>query len=523
MHYETSPPLRYSTIRGTVCVVEGYGVEIRIRHGRLHVKDGFPRKRRERVYSRVNHGLSRLVLLGHAGMVSLEALRWLTDVGIAFVQIDRDGRLLLTSTPSEADAKLRRAQALATQSRRGVEIARFLLRQKLAGQRGVLERLDPGGSLLAGFDDEAAELEQAQSVEELVLRERNAAFCYWQGWAAVEVKFRRSDLARVPEHWQRFGQRSSPFTSAPRLAVNPANALLNYLYAIVEAETRIACLMLGLDPSLGIVHADYRARDSLALDLMEAVRPAVDAYVLDFLAQRTFKATDFHETARGICRLLPPTTAVLAGTAPGWGRLIAPVCEEVAAMLAATSATRVTRVRTPLTNAQRKAGRTSKRPRPAIPAAPRPDAFHACRACGGEVPHADRVYCNDCLPGYRRDQFRDSFRGSGLATIERRKQEGVDPTHGDAAAARRGETNARRKQEVREWEERFGRVVDLSAFDREILPHIQKVPLSRLTEATGLSLRYVSQIRRGEKAPHPRHWQGLRRAAGEWESRRAPA
>ena len=52
-------------------------------------------------------------------------------------------------------------------------------------------------------------------------------------------------------------------------------------------------------------------------------------------------------------------------------------------------------------------------------------------------------------------------------------------------------------------------VVDLSAFGREILPQIQHVTLSRLMKASGLSLRYCSQIRRGEKTPHPRHWKAL--------------
>ena len=66
---------------------------------------------------------------------------------------------------------------------------------------------------------------------------------------------------------------------------------------------------------------------------------------------------------------------------------------------------------------------------------------------------------------------------------------------------------------VREWEERHGKLVDLSAFAREILPLIQSVPLSGLQRATGLSLRYVSQIRRGEKTPHPRHWDALSEAA----------
>ena len=97
--------------------------------------------------------------------------------------------------------------------------------------------------------------------------------------------------------------------------------------------------------------------------------------------------------------------------------------------------------------------------------------------------------------------------------IEQKKAEGADPTHGAAAAASRAQTNITRKQQAREWDEQHGKLVDLSAFQRNILPLIENIPLSRLQRATGLSLRYVSLIRRGEKVPHPRHWQALLGAA----------
>jgi hypothetical protein len=77
----------------------------------------------------------------------------------------------------------------------------------------------------------------------------------------------------------------------------------------------------------------------------------------------------------------------------------------------------------------------------------------------------------------------------------------------NTAAIRRAEANVQRKHEAREWDERYGKLTDLSVFGREILV-IQGVPLSQLVRATGLSLRYVS-LRRGEKTPHPRHWQAL--------------
>jgi hypothetical protein len=54
------------------------------------------------------------VFLGHTGYLSLDALRWLADVGIAWIHLDPDGRVLSTSASLGLnDPRLRRAQALA--------------------------------------------------------------------------------------------------------------------------------------------------------------------------------------------------------------------------------------------------------------------------------------------------------------------------------------------------------------------------------------------------------------------------
>jgi CRISPR-associated endonuclease Cas1 len=501
MRYEPSQPLRKITSHDGVCVVEGYGVRIHLRHGRLHITDGLPGERRERVYGRVTPGFSRLVVLGHAGTVSLEALRWLNDLGIAFVQIDKDGRLITTTATGGADSRLRRLQALAATDTTGIEITRILLSEKLAGQRSVLSRLRPSSDAERAFARAETQLEDADTLATLVYAERDAALAYWTAWRDVKIRFRPSDAARLPDHWQQFGKRGSTLTQAPRLAVNPINALLNYLYAIVEAETRIACLTLGLDPSLGIVHTDIRGRDSLALDLMEPVRPHVDSYLLDLLLHRTFKATDFYESPRGICRVLPPVTKLLAGTAPTWAHLVAPVAESVTQTLAAAPNSRIEKPSTPLTNRKRRETRI-RRSAPALAAPKAPPARATCRECGGELPHPRRVYCDDCLTQHQEQ-------GAGLTGAEWATRRGEDPTHSATAAARRANSNIARKSEIREWDKQYGKVVDLSAFERDILPLIQDVPLSRLQRATGLSLRYVSLIRRGERTPHPRHWQAF--------------
>jgi hypothetical protein len=89
------------------------------------------------------------------------------------------------------------------------------------------------------------------------------------------------------------------------------------------------------------------------------------------------------------------------------------------------------------------------------------------------------------------------------------KAEGLDPTHGGKAAGRRGATIAEQKRQAAEWDQANPKPADPEVFRREILPLIQGAPLRRLVEVTGLSLRYCSLIRRGEKVPHPRHWGAL--------------
>jgi len=497
--------------RGTVLVVDGHGIALAVERGRLLVRDGAGRNRRERSFGKVTHGLGRVVVVGGTGLISLAALNWLRDQGVPLITLDHDACPLCTSATSIEDARLVRAQALAPHAAAGLEIARYFLRAKLAGQLALAPKLTEREELHASLSDECERLEYATSLDELLDCEREAALCYWMGWSEVAVRFAPGDAERVPEHWLRFGQRHSLLTSAPRLAVNPANAMLNYLYALLEAEARIACLTVGLSPTLGVVHADLRSRDAFCLDLMEAVRSSVDAYALSLLRSRVFRADDFYETRRGGCRILPPLTHALAETTIEWARLLGPVVEHVTRVLADTPGSRIDHVPTPLTRQNHSVAVAPRRRRPGrlAPAVPKP--LPACTRCGGELPHRRRSLCVPCEAEFRQEQ-REGERSSSPVEVMRERN-GSDPSHSREAAVRRAASNVGRKAAVREWEERHGKLVDLSAFAREILPLIQSVPLSGLQRATGLSLRYVSQIRRGEKTPHPRHWDALCEAA----------
>ena len=321
MQSYVSATFRSLDCNGGVCVVDGYGVQVRVRNRCLIVSDGIGRFRRERSFAKALVGIKRLVVISHEGAITLEALRWLNDAGIAFLQIDRDGEVIAASANCGLnDPRLRRALALAPTSTTGLEIARHVLHAKLAGQEMNLARSIFPENARAELTAARKVAESAASLSELLVAEASGAAAYWGAWKDVSLRLARKDEKSIPEHWRTFGQRRSLITDSPRSAANPANAMLNYLYALLEAETRFACLACGLDPGLGIFHADQKARDSLALDLMEAVRPQVDAYLLDLLEARTFSVRDFAETRKGVCRVLAPLTHTLAETTAQWAR-----------------------------------------------------------------------------------------------------------------------------------------------------------------------------------------------------------
>ncbi len=141
--------------------------------------------------------------------------------------------------------------------------------------------------------------------------------------------------------------------------MNPPNAMLNYAYAVLESESRLALAALGLDPGIGVLHNDLRSRDSLACDLMEPVRPQVDAFLLDWLSYGPLKREWFFEQRDGNCRLMASLAVKLSESAEIWRRAVAPFAEGIARSLWSTKTTGKTFVTlsTPLTHSRKREAR----------------------------------------------------------------------------------------------------------------------------------------------------------------------
>ena len=494
-----------STAAGPICVADGVGLSIRVDRGHLIVTDGIGRHRRERRYHKATHGLSRLVILGSTGTLSLDALRYCDRLGISVAVIDASSsRVSFASAPHGTDdARLRRVQALAPDTGLGFNIARMLLTSKLEGQARVLRTklgADESAEVLMTLSEQ---LGDALTHEEMREFEASAAACYFNAWnksGHVVPQFITKDRGRVPEHWRRFDGRRSVLQAknGNRKAERPVNAILNYLFALVEVESILACHAMGLDPGLGITHLDARGRQSMALDLTEPVRPVVEAWTLDLLASRSFKRSDFTETPEGHVRLLAPLTHELAGSMSQWRKEVAPWAEKVAHVFGEAMKGRYQAV-TPLSSRKAVEARRAVKARKAKevvyrevftrePPAPRQRpreggevALRNCRSCGGPLARGQHVNCPNCWEW--------------------------QPGQDIQTRSKRGVAISESKVESRRWREEHpleGR--DPEEFRRSILPGLESVPLSRIMKTCGVAKSTASAIRSGKRVPAERHW-----------------
>ena len=488
--------------RHGVVTLIGYGIKVYVDRGHLTVEDGIGIQRHKTCFPRVGHGIRRLVVIGCDGLITLAAINWLSNQDAAFVMLERDGSVLATVGPVRpSDARLRRAQALAHQSGVALRIVRELISRKLAGQEKVVRTklIDSrSADMIARAHSALAAATNIPAIRQL---EAEAALHYWSAWRDIPVVFPKQDLPRVPEHWYRFGSRHSPLTNSPRLAVNPPNAILNYLYALLESEARLALAALGLDPGLGVLHADEPRRDSLACDVMEAVRPEVDAYLLDWIIREPLNRKWFFEQRDGNCRLMGSFAIRLSETAPTWGRAVAPIAEWVSRTIWAATREAVRQVH-PATRLTQSSRRQAKGGPAGLPLDPAPEVLRVCRTCG-ETLKGGHKYCASCRTPVSRE-----------ALIEAAKV-GRIVSHSPMAEARRASTMQRHEAAKRAWRPSDQPDwLDETAYREKVLPRLAAISLPAISSALGISEAYTADIRGGRRLPHRRHWQTLARLVG---------
>lgn len=243
------------------------------------------------------HMLASVVVFGGV-YVSPALMQACAANGITIVLLDRAGRFQARiEGPVSGNVLLRRAQYKA--SDQPDEIVRSLVIGKISNQRAVLKRAMRDYGAEYGPDQTAA-LDHvidrmAQILRNVGTSQGDADSLRGAEGEAAALYFGVFDhLIRSPDADFAFRGRSR------RPPLDPTNALLSFLYTLLTHDCRSAAESVGLDPAVGFLHRDRPGRPSLALDLMEELRPILaDRLALSLINRRQLRAGDFEKQDGG--------------------------------------------------------------------------------------------------------------------------------------------------------------------------------------------------------------------------------
>lgn len=242
------------------------------------------------------HTLSGVVCFGAVTMSSF-AMQLCAESNAAVSFLTEQGKFLARVTgPVTGNVLLRREQyRRADDPEASAAIARATIIAKLANSRAVVLRAarDHGGEATRPQLEAAAariariaqDLERPQAVDSLRGFEGQAADAYFN----------------VFDHFIVAQKDEFKFTGRNRRPpLDPVNALLSLLYTLLVHDVRGALEATGLDPQVGFLHRERPGRPSLALDLMEELRPLLaDRMALTLINRQQVKPSDFQRTESG--------------------------------------------------------------------------------------------------------------------------------------------------------------------------------------------------------------------------------
>ena len=249
------------------------------------------------------HLLGGIVCFGSVGL-SPPLMGHCAERGVCISLMSRSGSFLArVEGPVSGNVLLRREQYRTTDDEAmTASIVRYVVTGKILNQRTVVRRAlrDHGGSMPEAAHTRLAACERrlsdaarrgAGSDETATLRgiEGEAARCYYAVFG---------DLLLSEEPAFAFNGRSR------RPPLDPVNALLSFFYTLLVHDCRSALESVGLDPAVGFLHRERPGRPSLALDLMEELRPVLaDRLALSLINRRQLSACDFETAMSGAVKL----------------------------------------------------------------------------------------------------------------------------------------------------------------------------------------------------------------------------
>jgi len=238
------------------------------------------------------HNIEGIVTFGYAG-ASPALMALCAESNVSLSMLSEHGKFLARmSGRTKGNVILRRQQLrLADDQGFKLDLSRIFIAAKIFNCRNVVQRAirDHGNEnttpLLQNVSDILVIRQQqalkSESFDKLRGIEGDSAMEYFSVFNELIISQK--------EHFRMNGRNRRP-------PLDPVNAMLSFAYTLLAHEVQSALESVGLDPYVGFLHTDRPGRASLALDIMEELRPYLaDRLVLTLINRKQINNRGFSQ------------------------------------------------------------------------------------------------------------------------------------------------------------------------------------------------------------------------------------
>ena len=295
-------------------LISGFGTSINVDSRRLVISNKNEKKYLEFYPHKIDH--DSIIVDGHTGYVTFEAMRWILKHNIKLVMLNWNGNLLGTVFPEEPKSgKLRMMQqerCLDHNTR--LEIAICIVNKKIDNTLELLKELNKTYNFVNYHDVVKTVSKEKQFLAQHLESKSEKSFkriMNYEGKIAIKYY---DNVKKIFNHIYpefNFDARKDKARSRNTNASDEINALLNYGYAILESEVRKYINSVGLDPAIGFLHEPTKSKSPLVYDLQELFRWIIDISIIQLLEEKKLKKKDFIITENYNMRLREKTAKLL--------------------------------------------------------------------------------------------------------------------------------------------------------------------------------------------------------------------
>ena len=242
------------------------------------------------------HNLEGIVSFGYRG-TSPALMGACADRNISLCYVTPNGKFLARVTGSvKGNVVLRKKQyEVSMNETDSLEISKNCIIGKIYNARWVLERATRDHSMQIDTEkvksaskmlkDAAIRVQKSQSKDQLRGYEGEAASVYFSVFDELILQQKKDFV---------FSDRNR------RPPTDNVNEMLSFVYTLLTNNIASALETVGLDPYVGMMHTDRPGRASLALDMIEELRPVLaDRFVLSLINKKVVNVKDFIKKENG--------------------------------------------------------------------------------------------------------------------------------------------------------------------------------------------------------------------------------